>query len=350
MGGGGDVLLTIGEAGIGGESGPEFDPIAGRIGMDLDGPRSLARVVEKIGAEGVGFLGGLEDGGALVAFGDKLQTIADGTLGEGLAELAVERGGNELGKGIGQIPGFGKCTEKEGGGGETAEGVKFVQNEGGGGGEGEQAGTDFENAKFVGGVLNFTGEDGFQSRATAEVNTEGGSVGQSSIEPNGGGFLLAGEVGFGALFGEVGKLGSLSADEVEGGGTSDLVEGLAKKLFFPVDLRLLQKLEKLTFLGPAGTDLGEGVHGIATNFFRGVLEKGEEPLANGFLESGLMGFRKAGADGADDGNKTHSGFGGGLVEAGDLLLPKLRPRERAEFPIKVFGRVGLLFGHERGSV
>jgi len=350
VGGGGDVLLAVGEAGVGGESGPEFDPIASRIGMDLDGPRGLARVVEEIGTEGVGLLDGLEDGGALMAFGDKLQTIADGTLSEGLAELAVERGGNELGEGIGQIPGFGKCAEEKGGGGETAEGVKFVQKEGGGGGEGEQAGTDFENAKFVGGVLNFTGEDRFQSRATAEVNTEGGSVGQRGIEPNGGGFLLAGEVGFGALFGELGEGSSVGANEVEGGGTSDLVEGLAEKLFFPVDLGLLQKLEKLTFLGPAGTDLGEGVHGVATNFFRGVLEKREEPLANGFLECGLIGFRKAGTDGADDGNTTDSGFRGGLVVAGDLFLPKLRPRKRAEFPIEVFGGVGLLFGHERGSV
>ena len=42
MGGGGNVLLAIGEAGVGGEAGAEFDPIAAGIGMDLDSPGGLA--------------------------------------------------------------------------------------------------------------------------------------------------------------------------------------------------------------------------------------------------------------------------------------------------------------------
>ena len=42
MGGGRDVLLAVGESGVGGEAGSELDPIAGGIGMDLDGPGGLA--------------------------------------------------------------------------------------------------------------------------------------------------------------------------------------------------------------------------------------------------------------------------------------------------------------------
>jgi len=42
VGGGGNVLLAVGESGVGGEAGSELDPIAGGIGMDLDGPGGLA--------------------------------------------------------------------------------------------------------------------------------------------------------------------------------------------------------------------------------------------------------------------------------------------------------------------
>ena len=112
----------------------------------------------------------------------------------------------------------------------------------------------------------------------------------------------------------------------------------------------MQKLKKLTLLGAASADLGEGVHGIATDFFRRILEKGKEPLANGLFEFGLVGVRKPGTDGADDGDAGDSFFSNGLVEAGHFFLPKLEPRKDAEFPIEVFCGVGLLFGHERGSV
>jgi hypothetical protein len=141
-----------------------------------------------------------------------------------------------MGEGIGKVPAFGESTQQERGGGKTAEREEIVQVETGGGGEGEEAGPNFDNAEFIRGILDFTCEDGFESGAAAEVNAEGGGVGEGGIETNGRGFLLAGEVGLGSLFREVGKGGSLGANEVESGGTTDFVEGLSEKLLFPVDL------------------------------------------------------------------------------------------------------------------
>ena len=111
--------------------------------------------------------------------------------------------------------------------------------------------------------------------------------------------MLAGEVGLGALFREVGEEGSLAANEVEGGGTTDFVEGLTEEFFFPFDPGCLEELEQLALLGPAGSHLGQGIHGIAANLFRRVLKKGKEPLANGLLEGGLVGLGKTGAHGPD---------------------------------------------------
>jgi hypothetical protein len=292
----------------------------------------------------------LQDGGTLVPLGDELQAIADRAVGKGLAKLAVEQGGYEMSEGIRKAAAFGEGTQEERGGGETAERVEVVQVESGGGSEGEEAGSNFEDAKFVRGILDFTGEDGFQSRATAEVNTEGGSVGQRGIEKYGGRFLLAGEVGFGALFGEVREGGSMGANKVEGGGTADLVEGLAEKLFFPVDIGCLQEMEELPLFRPSGTDLGKSVHRIAAYFFRGILEKGEEPFADGQLEFGLVGLRKASTDSTDNGDPAGFLLWRGLVEARDFLLPKFEPRQGAEFSIEVFRGIGLLFGHKEGSV
>jgi hypothetical protein len=59
--GGGDILLAVGESGIGGEAGTEFDKIAHGCGVDFDGPWGFAGVVKKIGAEGVNALRDLAD-------------------------------------------------------------------------------------------------------------------------------------------------------------------------------------------------------------------------------------------------------------------------------------------------
>ena len=129
--------------------------------MNLDGPGSFAGVVKKIRAEGVGALDNFKNGPALVAFGDKFEPIADGAIGEGLEEAAAERRGDEEGEGFGHLPGLGQSSEKKGGGGKTAEGVKVVEAEGSGGGKGQKTGADFHDAEFCSRILDFAGEDGF---------------------------------------------------------------------------------------------------------------------------------------------------------------------------------------------
>ena len=139
--------------------------------------------------------------------------------------------------------------------------------------------------------------------------------------------MLPSEVGFGSLFGKWGKLGPLGADEVESGGAADFIESLAEKLFFAVDGVFLQESEKFPLLRAAGSDLGEGGHGVATDFFGGVVEKGEEPSANGFLEVGLLSFGEAGSDGSDNGHALKADIGRGLIKAGNFFLPKGEPRK-----------------------
>ena len=94
MGGGGDILLAVGESGIGGEAGTEFDKIAHRGGVDFDCPWGFAGVVKKIGAEGVHALCDLADSRALVAFSHPLESVADGAIGKGLEEGTAEGGSN----------------------------------------------------------------------------------------------------------------------------------------------------------------------------------------------------------------------------------------------------------------
>lgn len=132
VGGGGHVLLAIGEAGIGGDAGAEFDKISREGGLDFDGPWGFAGIVEKIGAKGVGALGDLQDGTFLVAFGDEFEAIADRAVGEGLEERSAERGGDEGGEGFHDRGGWGQGAQKEGGGGEAAQRKEIVQTKGGG--------------------------------------------------------------------------------------------------------------------------------------------------------------------------------------------------------------------------
>jgi hypothetical protein len=94
MGGGRDILQTVGETRVGRNSWAKFDKIATWAGLDFDDPRSLAGIVEKIWAEGVGPLSDFENGSALMSFGDKFEAVADGTCGEGLQNAATEWGGD----------------------------------------------------------------------------------------------------------------------------------------------------------------------------------------------------------------------------------------------------------------
>ena len=175
--------------------------------------------------------------------------------------------------------------------------------------------------------LDFPREDGLESGAATKMDAESGGMGEGGIQEDRGGLLLAGEVGLGALFHEVGKGGVLGTNEVQGGGSADLVEGLADKLFFPVDFGLLQKLKKLAFLGTSGADLGQGVRGITSDLLRGILEEGEEPLAHWLFETGLVGLRKTGSHSTDERYPVRALLGAGLIKTRDLFLPKLDPGE-----------------------
>ena len=258
---------------------------------------------------------------ALMSLGDEFEPVADGAVRESLEEVTAERGGDQEGEGFGHFAGLGQSSEEKGGGGKTAEVVEVVETEGGSGGKGQQAGADFHDAEFRSRILDLSGEDGFKAGAATEVDSDFGPFGKGGLEADGGGFLLAGEIGLGPLLAELGKSGSLGADEVERGGAADFIESLANKLFFPVDMGFLQEGEKFPLLCAPGTDFREGGHGIAADFFGGILKKGQEPLADGFLEGGLVRLGKAGSDGPDDGHAACFFFRGGLLESGRFLLP-----------------------------
>jgi len=350
VGGGGNLLLAIRETGIGGETGAEFDKISGGAGLDFDGPGSFAGVIEKVWAEGVGALDNFENRSALVSLGDEFETVADGSVREGLEEPAAEGGGDEEGEGFGHLPGLGQSSEKKGGGGKTAEGVKVIEAEGSGGGKGQETGTDFHDAEFYSCILDLAGEDGLKAGAAPEVEADFGPFGERGLEADGGGFLLAGKIRLGPLFAELGESGSLGADEVERGGATDFIEGLADEFFFPIHMGFLEEGEKFAFFCSSRTDFWKGGHGIAANFFGGIVEEGEEPLADGFLQGGLVGLGKAGSDGADDRHAAGFFFRGGLLESGGFLLPKAKPRDRSEFLIELLGGVRGLLCHGRASV
>ena len=182
------------------------------------------------------------------------------------------------------------------------------------------------------------------------MKAEWGDIGERGGEANGAGLLLAGQIGLGPLFVEVRKGGALGADEVESGGAADFLEGFSEKLLFPIGGGFGKKSEELPLFGTAGADFREGGHGIAPNFFRWVLKKREEPLADRLFEGGLVGLREAGADGADEGDTLDFFLGRGGKVSGNLFLPQAEPRHEAEFPIEILGRAGLFFGHREASV
>lgn len=193
------------------------------------------------------------------------------------------------------------------------------------GGDEQEAGLDFRNAEGGFGFLNFPAEDSFQPGAAAEGDPEGRKIGKSDLEADGGGLLLAGEIGLGPLPSEMGKEIGAGAEKVECGGAPDFVKGLAEIFLFPFPVRLLEEVEELFFLRLAGPDLGKGIHGVAPDLFGGILQEGEEPLADRLLQVGRAGLGKAGADGANEGDPIDPFFGPGLVKAGNFILPKLFP-------------------------
>ena len=68
-------------------------------------------------------------------------------------------------------------------------------------------------------------KNGFEAGSATEVDAELGNVGKWNGESDGGGFLLASEVGFGSLFIEKRQGDALLADKIESGGAADFLEG-----------------------------------------------------------------------------------------------------------------------------
>ena len=182
------------------------------------------------------------------------------------------------------------------------------------------------------------------------MKTEEGEVGNRGGPADGGGFLLAGEVGFGPLLIEQGKRDALLANEIEGGRTADFLEGFTEKFFLPFSGGFGEEREELAFFGAASPDFGQSGHGVAADFFGGIGEEGEEPLADGLFEVGLEGVGKSSADGADESDLAQLFVGRGRLKKGNLLLPETQPGNGAEFPIEILGRAGLFFGHREASV
>jgi len=131
------------------------------------------------------------------------------------------------------------------------------------------------------------------------VDTKLGNVGKWNGESNGGGFLLASEVGLRSLFIEKRQGDALLADEVESGGATDFLEGFPKKLLLTICGGFGEEGEELTFFGAARSDFRKGGHGVAANLFGRIGKEREEPLSDGFFEGGLSRFGKSRADSAD---------------------------------------------------
>ena len=165
------------------------------------------------------------------------------------------------------------------------------------------------------------------------MDAELGKIGKWNRESNGGGFLLASEVGLGSLFIEKRQGDALMADEVESGGASDFLEGFSQKLLLTVRGGFGEEGEELTFFGAARSDFGKGGHSVAPNLFGRISKERQEPLSDGFFEGGLNRIGKSRADSANKSDGTEFFFRRGQVEAGDFLFPKAEPREGAEFPI-----------------
>jgi len=131
------------------------------------------------------------------------------------------------------------------------------------------------------------------------VDAELGKVGKWNGESNGGGFLLASEVGLRSLFIEKRQGDALLADKIEGGGAADFLEGFSQKLLLTICGGFGEEGEELTFFGAARSDFGKGGHGVAPNLFGRIGKEREEPLSDGFFEGMLSRIGKSRADSTD---------------------------------------------------
>jgi len=190
----------------------------------------------------------------------------------------------------------------------------------------------------------------FEAGSATEVDAEQGNVGKWDGESDGGGFLLASEVGFRSLFIQKRQGDALLADKIESGGAADLLEGYPKKLLLTICGGFGKEGEKLALFGATCSDFGKGGHGVAPNLFGRIGQEREEPLSDGFFERGLRCLSKSRADSTDKSNGAELFVRRGRVEAGDFLFPKAEPREGAELSIQIFRGMSDLLGHKGASV
>ncbi len=193
-------------------------------------------------------------------------------------------------------------------------------------------------------------KNGFEASSATEVDAELGNVGKWNGESDGGGFLLASEVGFRSLFIEKRQRDALLADKIKSGGAADFLEGFPKKLLLTICGGFGEEGEQLAFFGATRSDFGKGGHGVAPNLFGRIGQEREKPLSDGFFERRLRCLGKSSADSTDKSDGAELFIRRGQVEAGDFLFPKAEPWEGAEFSIQIFRGVSGLLGHKGASV
>ena len=193
-------------------------------------------------------------------------------------------------------------------------------------------------------------KNGFEAGSATEVDAELGNVGKWNGESDGGGFLLASEVGFRSLFIEKRQGDALLADKIESGRAADFLEGFPKKLLLTICRGFGKEGEQLAFFGATRSDFGKGGHSVAPNLFGRIGQEREKPLSDGFFERRLRCLGKSSADSTDKSDDAELFIRRGQVEARDFLFPKAKPREGTEFPIQIFRGMSGLLGHKGASV
>jgi len=139
----------------------------------------------------------------------------------------------------------------------------------------------------------------FETGSATEVDAKLGKVGKWDGESDGGGFLLASEVGFRSLLIQKRQGDALLADKIESGGAADLLEGFPKKLLLTICGGFGKEEEELALFGTARSDFRKGGHGVAPYLFGRISQEREEPLTNGFFERRLRCLGKSRADSTD---------------------------------------------------
>src|SRR5665213_145794 len=89
-----NVLLSIRKTRIRRRVGTQFDQVAAPVWIKIDGPRHAPSVIKNFRASGINLIGQAAHGGSLMALGNKIQTIANRTLGESLEKTPRQRRGD----------------------------------------------------------------------------------------------------------------------------------------------------------------------------------------------------------------------------------------------------------------